>query len=885
MNPNDLHEKMKSSIKQERLDAITYLKHMSHGDRQFIYFPLLDLNQVWDDLHKLTSDQDSDVKKAVARTINSVFFSIPNKDQALADLIRLISDQDSDVRWTAANTIGYVFSRVSDKDKAWEDIIKLITEQDNDIRRAAASIIISIFSHVPNKEQAWDDLHKLTFEEDKYLKKVAASAIGSSFRYIPNKNQAIEDLYNLASIEDNGVKQAVAMALGSAFPYISKKRTIFKYIFKFMYENDIYVKRNAKQSLAIALSYIFEKEDINIRNDSINSLIFTINDVSDKEKAWTDFINLISDNDYYLRVGVMNTLGIVFPHVSNKDQVWKDVYKFIDKDINVNWTAAKTLCSIFPYVPNKDQALFDLIRLTSDHHFAEIWNDMSYTIANYFEVLDEELVWKSLHDMTSDQDSYIRWTVVSFIESFFPYIPDKEQAWSDLIKLTSDAKNYVRKSASSSLASVFSYIPNKNRAWRVLHELTFNKDRDIRWGVASSLGSVYSHAPDKKQVWDDLIKLASDEKNYVRMGANYSLGRVLIIMAAESTTENEYRDNLQEAINFFKRSSEDFNVYFNPSKFCLPFYHSFYIVIFNEINAKKEVGKYLIEARKEIGKSKNKEILIEAVENLANALSEVQNIENMDLETKKVNLYIFRQYCDFAANLLDDTQKSAPIATAVLKKGLPIINENLNEIIVEIQKNAEIICEKSKGKPTELIACYTNQEVQKWIISDQEEMTLKIDNLVFTLKSKIPNIPANKHIHDKIEDIYKEIDLVKQYELVLMLISLIPQTIIEGDLIMGDSFKNIQNATIINRSIVENSFNKLRREHDEKVAQALMQIAEFIDKSGDINAAILFDKFNEELNKPDTEKSTLKKLWDGIEKTLPTIATISEAIAKLAPIF
>jgi hypothetical protein len=336
---------------------------------------------------------------------------------------------------------------------------------------------------------------------------------------------------------------------------------------------------------------------------------------------------------------------------------------------------------------------------------------------------------------------------------------------------------------------------------------------------------------------------------------------------------------------FFKKSSEDFNVYFNPSKFCLPFYHSFYIVVFNENTSQKEVANYLVEARKEIGKSKNKEILIEAVENLTKALSEVQNSENIRLEIKKVNLNICRQYCDFAAILLDDTQKSAPVATAIIKKGIPIINEKINEIILEIQKSAEIICEKSKGKPTELIACYTNQVVQKWKISDQEEMTLKVNNLVFTLISKIPNTPANKHIHDKIEDIDKEDDLVKQYELVQMLILLIPQTIIEGDLIMGDSYKNIQNATIINRSIVENSFNKLRREHDEKVAEALVQIAEFIDKSGDINAATLFDKFNQELNKPDAEKYTLKKLWGSIENTLPTIAAISETVAKLAPIF
>ena len=99
-----------------------------------------------------------------------------------------------------------------------------------------------------------------------------------------------------------------------------------------------------------------------------------------------------------------------------------------------------------------------------------------------------------------------------------------------------------------------------------------------------------------------------------------------------------------------------------------------------------------------------------------------------------------------------------------------------------------------------------------------------------------------------------------------------------------DVFKNIQNSTIINKSVVENSFNKVKTEYDEEVAKALLQIGEYIEKSGDVSAGILYDKFNEELNKPQPEKSTLRKIWEGIEKTLPSIITQSEVIAKIAPL-
>jgi hypothetical protein len=98
-------------------------------------------------------------------------------------------------------------------------------------------------------------------------------------------------------------------------------------------------------------------------------------------------------------------------------------------------------------------------------------------------------------------------------------------------------------------------------------------------------------------------------------------------------------------------------------------------------------------------------------------------------------------------------------------------------------------------------------------------------------------------------------------------------------------FKHIRNATIINKSVVENSFNKIKEGYGEDVAKALLQIARFIEKSKNKEAGELFDSFNEEINKQEPKKPMLKLIWEGIEKALPTITTLSEAVAKLAPIF
>jgi hypothetical protein len=102
--------------------------------------------------------------------------------------------------------------------------------------------------------------------------------------------------------------------------------------------------------------------------------------------------------------------------------------------------------------------------------------------------------------------------------------------------------------------------------------------------------------------------------------------------------------------------------------------------------------------------------------------------------------------------------------------------------------------------------------------------------------------------------------------------------------IMGDTFENISNSTIINKSLVENSYNKISEQYGQQTGEALLKIAEFIHSSNDPAAGTLFDKFNEELRKPTPDKSLLKRIWSGIERVLPYISTISNAVIAIAPL-
>jgi hypothetical protein len=102
---------------------------------------------------------------------------------------------------------------------------------------------------------------------------------------------------------------------------------------------------------------------------------------------------------------------------------------------------------------------------------------------------------------------------------------------------------------------------------------------------------------------------------------------------------------------------------------------------------------------------------------------------------------------------------------------------------------------------------------------------------------------------------------------------------------VGDVFNNIHDATIINKSLVKKSFNKVKKEHDEETSKALAKVAEFIEISKDHAAGALFDTFNKELNKPQPDKTRLKSFWTGIQNTLPSIASISESVAKIVQLF
>ncbi len=135
-------------------------------------------------------------------------------------------------------------------------------------------------------------------------------------------------------------------------------------------------------------------------------------------------------------------------------------------------------------------------------------------------------------------------------------------------------------------------------------------------------------------------------------------------------------------------------------------------------------------------------MLFETVENLSNALKEVQNLENLDLEAIKGELNFYRKYCDRAAELMRDAEEAAPFATIAMRKGLPILDKNLKGILEEIQKKTELISEQTKGTQLEELGNELNQNSQFLLqVRDPVGFKKRVDcmqNTISFICSKFP---------------------------------------------------------------------------------------------------------------------------------------------------
>jgi len=479
------------------------------------------------------------------------------------------------------------------------------------------------------------------------------------------------------------------------------------------------------------------------RREAAKQLYINFTDLPDKEQAWQDLIRLTQDKDSSVRWDAAEALGTAFPNVPDKEQAWQDLIRLTqDEDSSMRWNAAEALGTAFQYIPDKEQAWQDMHRLTRDEDDF-VRGGAAKALGYAFQYIpDKEQAWALMIRLTQDEDSDVRWNAAEALGTAFQYIPGKEQAWQDLIRLTQDEDSSVRWNAARALGTAFQYIPDKEQAWALLHRLTQDKDYFVRRDAAEALGTAFPHVPDKEQAWDDLHRPTHDEDSSVRASANHSLGRAAIFKATETENEDDFREELKNALKFFENSLKE-ETLFNPSQFCLPFYRSFYTITFEKQRAEAEVQKYLAEAKDAAEGSKSKEQLLESVENIANALTEAKSLREANLDTIKRNLNTYRQYCDRTADLIGAAEEETPGAARVLRRGLPIIDARIKKIIRE---KAREVYKQTRGTPLEELGWKTVKYAQELSLQNALKLKMGLERGSI-LEDWCEYLPADKKIN------------------------------------------------------------------------------------------------------------------------------------------
>ena len=86
------------------------------------------------EIHRKTVSFGIEERLWAAEQLRSDFADLPDREEAWEDLYKLTQDEDWAVRSKAALALGSAFQHIPDKEAAWEDLIKLTQDEDSGVR-------------------------------------------------------------------------------------------------------------------------------------------------------------------------------------------------------------------------------------------------------------------------------------------------------------------------------------------------------------------------------------------------------------------------------------------------------------------------------------------------------------------------------------------------------------------------------------------------------------------------------------------------------------------------------------------------------------------------------------------------------------------------------
>jgi hypothetical protein len=147
------------------------------------------------------------------------------------------------------------------------------------------------------------------------------------------------------------------------------------------------------------------------------------------------------------------------------------------------------------------------------------------------------------------------------------------------------------------------------------------------------------------------------------------------------------------------------------------------------------------------------------------------------------------------------------------------------------------------------------------ILCDFDEHKNHFDTVLFSQRE----IMSLKFNHEKVQKISQIFQIFQ---------------ITTGPMIFGDNIQN-NSGTVINRSIVLNSFNKVKEMLGEDDARLLQQITEEVERSENKDAVEIMEGFHQELQKPEPKKSLLKSFWNGVVTAVPALITNTDKVLNI----
>ncbi|MCJ7443884.1 MAG: HEAT repeat domain-containing protein [Methanotrichaceae archaeon] len=638
-------------------------------------------------------------------------------------------------------------------------------------RKKAARIIESSFQYLPNKDLVWQDLRNLTQDHDWLVRKYAVNALMVVFCDIPDKKQAWCDLLELTQDENISVKSQTALALRVAASCLPREDDTWQDILKltqeallkFAMDIDISVKRDAAILLGSAIFYVPDKDlvyrnlqrllsneqDIWVRNGAAIGLGLAIQHLGIEYKAETCQIihELSKEKEELIRAAAATALGHAFQYFPDRIQASEDLYRLIqDENDRVRWMATEALGLSFFYISDKVQAWRILLERTQDWFLGVRRYAIDALKSSFPYVIDKKKAWKDFSRLTNDKDEFVRRDAAFALKHIVVWVSEMDEPWMDLIMLTQHADPFVKRGATDALGSSFIHMSDNEKAWKDLRALTRDDNNIVRAGIAGAIGSVFSQLPDRNLAWSELNRLTDDDDSYVRMYAYYSLGRASVLKAIETDDRDTTKKELEAAVVFFERSSQESA--HSPARFCNPFYRSYFAIIFQ--GAKEdEVQRYLAEANAAVGRSESKDELLKAIANLAQALQESQRLKDRPFHEIVSELNAYRWYCEKAAEHMAAAEDKAPVAVRLMKKCNPLLEQQIQTTIAEIQVKARLIGPEierearglSLGNPVKVYQC-----------------SMRIASTVRALCKRLPE-ELRKSTHDILVDIEKDEDL------------------------------------------------------------------------------------------------------------------------------